>query len=60
MPNETTPEIQRSDLSAALLQLMGFGQNPIEFAYMDTPKRTNRKLKPGLRSPSTDIESPPQ
>lgn len=43
MPNETTPEIQRSDLSAAVLQLMGFGQHPVEFAYMDTPKRSNCK-----------------
>jgi ATP-dependent RNA helicase DHX33 len=38
-PQETSPEIQRADLASALLQLMAWGQKPLEFDYLDQPER---------------------
>lgn len=47
-PQETSPEIQRADLASALLQLMAWGQKPLEFDYLDQPERFSRGcLGPG-------------
>lgn len=35
----TSPEIQRAELASALLQLMAWGQSPIDFDYLDPPER---------------------
>ncbi|WWC92077.1 uncharacterized protein L201_007031 [Kwoniella dendrophila CBS 6074] len=41
MPEFDAPEIQRCNLSAAVLQLIAMGQNPFEFEYIDNPGRDN-------------------
>ena len=50
---ETSPEIQRADLASALLQLMAWGQNPLQFDYLDQPERFSRESVVGkVRSSS--------
>ncbi|AFR92854.2 ATP-dependent RNA helicase prh1 [Cryptococcus neoformans C23] len=39
MPEFDAPEIQRCNLSSAVLQLIAMGQNPFEFEYIDNPGR---------------------
>ncbi|WVQ70498.1 hypothetical protein IAR50_000017 [Cryptococcus sp. DSM 104548] len=39
MPEFDAPEIQRCNLSSAVLQLIAMGQNPFEFEYIDSPGR---------------------
>ncbi|WWC72372.1 uncharacterized protein I206_106334 [Kwoniella pini CBS 10737] len=39
MPEFDIPEIQRCNLSSAVLQLIAMGQNPFEFEYIDNPGR---------------------
>ncbi|OCF58409.1 ATP-dependent RNA helicase prh1 [Kwoniella mangroviensis CBS 10435] len=41
MPEHDAPEIQRCNLSSAVLQLIAMGQNPFEFEYIDNPGRDN-------------------
>nr|XP_019051332.1 ATP-dependent RNA helicase prh1 [Kwoniella bestiolae CBS 10118]OCF30262.1 ATP-dependent RNA helicase prh1 [Kwoniella bestiolae CBS 10118] len=41
MPEFDAPEIQRCNLSSAVLQLIAMGQNPFEFEYIDNPGRDN-------------------
>ncbi|KIR35751.1 ATP-dependent RNA helicase prh1 [Cryptococcus deuterogattii MMRL2647] len=39
MPEFDAPEIQRCNLSSAVLQLIAMGQNPFDFEYIDNPGR---------------------
>ncbi|KAK8850372.1 hypothetical protein IAR55_004290 [Kwoniella newhampshirensis] len=39
MPDFDAPEIQRCNLSSAVLQLIAMGQNPFDFEYIDNPGR---------------------
>ena len=43
MPEFDAPEIQRCNLSSAVLQLIAMGQNPFDFEYIDNPGRDASK-----------------
>lgn len=41
LPEQQIPEICRSDLSQAFLQLVGHGKNPLRFEFLDYPTRAS-------------------
>lgn len=44
MPEFDAPEIQRCNLSSAVLQLIAMGQNPFDFEYIDNPGRDSSEF----------------